>query len=83
MSPQYIADAISGRAIGARTNESQIHRQFAFGVWMTIGLKDATDGDVQVAVAGELATAVRNCRSPRLNRTDEAISANTVLRSSL
>ncbi len=51
-SPHYIADAISWGAIGARTTESQIHRQLASGMSMPIGFKNATDGDVQVAVDG-------------------------------
>jgi phospho-2-dehydro-3-deoxyheptonate aldolase len=51
-SPQYIADAVSWGAIGARTTESQIHRQLASGLSMPIGFKNATDGDVQVAVDG-------------------------------
>jgi 3-deoxy-7-phosphoheptulonate synthase len=50
--PQYIADAVSWGAIGARTTESQIHRQLASGLSMPIGFKNATDGDVQVAVDG-------------------------------
>lgn len=49
-SPQYIADAVSWGAIGARTTESQIHRQLASGLSMPVGFKNATDGDVQVAV---------------------------------
>jgi 3-deoxy-7-phosphoheptulonate synthase len=51
-SPQYIADAVSWGAIGARTTESQIHRQLASGLSMPIGFKNATDGDVQVAIDG-------------------------------
>ncbi len=51
-SPQYIADAVSWGAVGARTTESQIHRQLASGMSMPIGFKNATDGDVQVAVDG-------------------------------
>ena len=51
-SPHFIADAISWGAIGARTTESQIHRQLASGMSMPIGFKNATDGDVQVAVDG-------------------------------
>ncbi|SDO39149.1 3-deoxy-D-arabinoheptulosonate-7-phosphate synthase [Nakamurella panacisegetis] len=53
-SPHYIADAISWGAIGARTTESQIHRQLASGMSMPIGFKNATDGDVQVAVDGAM-----------------------------
>ena len=49
-SPQYIADAVSWGAIGARTTESQVHRQLASGMSMPIGFKNGTDGNVQVAV---------------------------------
>lgn len=52
VSPKYIADAVSWGAIGARTTESQIHRQLASGLGMPIGFKNATDGDVQVAIDG-------------------------------
>jgi 3-deoxy-7-phosphoheptulonate synthase len=51
-SPQYIADAVSWGAIGARTTESQVHRQLASGLSMPIGFKNATDGDIQVAIDG-------------------------------
>lgn len=50
--PQYIADAVSWGAIGARTTESQIHRQLASGLSMPVGFKSATDGDIQVAIDG-------------------------------
>ncbi|MDO9394956.1 MAG: 3-deoxy-7-phosphoheptulonate synthase, partial [Herbiconiux sp.] len=56
-SPQYIADAVSWGAIGARTTESQIHRQLASGLSMPVGFKNATDGDVQVAVDGCVSSA--------------------------
>jgi 3-deoxy-7-phosphoheptulonate synthase len=49
-SPQYIADTATWGAIGARTSESQVHRQLASGLSMPIGFKNATDGNVQVAV---------------------------------
>src|SRR5699024_10258936 len=49
-SPQYIADAVAWGAIGARTTESQVHRQLASGLSMPIGFKNGTDGNVQVAV---------------------------------
>lgn len=52
ISPHYIADAISWGAIGARTTESQVHRQLASGLSMPIGFKNGTDGDVGVAVDG-------------------------------
>jgi 3-deoxy-7-phosphoheptulonate synthase len=51
-SPQYIADTVSWGAIGARTPESQVHRQLASGLSMPVGFKNATDGDVQTAVDG-------------------------------
>lgn len=49
-SPQYIADAVAWGAIGARTTESQVHRQLASGLSMPIGFKNGTDGNIQVAV---------------------------------
>ena len=49
-SPQYIADAVSWGAIGARNTESQVHRQLASGMSMPIGFKNATDGSVKAAV---------------------------------
>ena len=55
--PQYIADAVSWGAIGARTTESQTHRQLASGLSMPIGFKNRTDGDVGVAVDAVRAAA--------------------------
>jgi 3-deoxy-7-phosphoheptulonate synthase len=57
ITPQYIADAISWGAIGARTTESQIHRQLGSGLSMPIGFKNRTDGDIQVAVDAVRAAA--------------------------
>jgi len=48
--PQYIADLISWAAIGARTTESQTHRELASGLSMPVGFKNGTDGSVQVAI---------------------------------
>ncbi|MFL1377819.1 MULTISPECIES: 3-deoxy-7-phosphoheptulonate synthase [unclassified Nocardiopsis] len=50
ITPQYIADAVSWGAIGARTTESQVHRQLSSGLSTPVGFKNGTDGDVQVAV---------------------------------
>ena len=50
VTPQYLADAVTWGAIGARTTESQVHRQMASGMSMPVGFKNGTDGDVQVAV---------------------------------
>ena len=48
--PQYIADLITWAAIGARTTESQTHREMASGLSMPVGLKNSTDGGLQVAI---------------------------------
>jgi 3-deoxy-7-phosphoheptulonate synthase len=48
--PQYLSDTVSWGAIGARTTQSPIHRQLASGLSMPVGIKNATTGDVQVAV---------------------------------
>jgi 3-deoxy-7-phosphoheptulonate synthase len=48
--PQYTADLITWAAIGARTTESQTHRELASGLSMPIGFKNATDGSLQIAV---------------------------------
>jgi 3-deoxy-7-phosphoheptulonate synthase len=57
MTPPYLADAVSWGAIGARTSESQVHRQMASGLAMPIGFKNSTGGDVQGAVDGVAAAA--------------------------
>jgi 3-deoxy-7-phosphoheptulonate synthase len=48
--PQYIADLVSWAAIGARTTESQTHREMASGLSMPVGFKNATDGSLQIAI---------------------------------
>ena len=50
ISPQYVADLISWAAIGARTTESQTHREMASGVSMPVGFKNGTEGTLHVAV---------------------------------
>lgn len=55
--PQFIADAISWSAIGARTTESQVHRELASGLSMPVGFKNGTGGNVQMAI-----DAVRSSR---------------------
>jgi 3-deoxy-7-phosphoheptulonate synthase len=57
ITPQYIADAVSWGAIGARTTESQTHRQLSSGLSMPVGFKNRTDGNVQVAVDAVRAAA--------------------------
>jgi 3-deoxy-7-phosphoheptulonate synthase len=56
---QYYADLVAWAAIGARTVESQVHRELASGLSMPVGFKNRTDGDVQVAV-----DAIRAARAP-------------------
>jgi 3-deoxy-7-phosphoheptulonate synthase len=53
--PQHIADLTSWGCIGARTAESQVHRELASGLSMPVGFKNGTDGDTQVAIDGVLA----------------------------
>src|SRR6202007_3109860 len=57
ISPQYIAGLASWGAIGARTTESQVHRQLVSGVSCPVGFKNATSGDVQVAIDAILSAA--------------------------
>jgi 3-deoxy-7-phosphoheptulonate synthase len=59
VTPQYIADLVSWGAIGARTTESQIHRELASGLSCPIGFKNGTDGNIRIAV-----DAVRAARVP-------------------
>jgi 3-deoxy-7-phosphoheptulonate synthase len=60
VTPQYIADAVTWGAIGARTTESQVHRQLASGLSMPVGFKNGTDGDVQVAIDACRAAAAQH-----------------------
>ena len=59
ISPQYIADLVSWGAIGARTTESQIHRELASGLSCPVGFKNGTSGDIKVAL-----DAVRAAQNP-------------------
>ena len=59
LTPQYIADLVSWGAIGARTTESQLHREMASGLSCPVGFKNGTDGSVKVAV-----DAVLSARAP-------------------
>jgi 3-deoxy-7-phosphoheptulonate synthase len=59
LTPQYLSDLVSWGAIGARTTESQLHREMASGLSCPVGFKNGTDGSVKVAV-----DAVLSARSP-------------------
>ena len=50
ISPQYIGDLIAWGAIGARTTESQVHRELASGLSAPIGFKNGTDGNIRIAI---------------------------------
>jgi 3-deoxy-7-phosphoheptulonate synthase len=57
--PQYISDVVSWGAIGARTTESQVHRELASGLSMPVGFKNGTDGNVKIAI-----DAIRSAQEP-------------------
>jgi len=57
ITPQYIAGLVSWGAIGARTTESQVHRQLVSGLSCPVGFKNATSGDTQVAIEAVLSAA--------------------------
>jgi 3-deoxy-7-phosphoheptulonate synthase len=77
ITPQFIADLVSWGAIGARTTESQIHRELASGLSMPVGFKNGTDGSVQIAV-----DAIGAARHPHhfLSVTKQGISASVTSR---
>ncbi len=72
ISPQFVADLVSWGAIGARTTESQVHRELASGLSMPVGYKNGTSGDVQIAV-----DAVRSSSAPHrfLSVTKQGVAA--------
>ncbi|KAJ2354848.1 hypothetical protein IWW50_002573 [Coemansia erecta] len=72
ISPQYIGDLISWGAIGARTTESQVHRELASGMSVPIGFKNGTDGNAKIAV-----DAIKSSESPHcfLSVTKQGLSA--------
>ena len=72
ITPQYLADLVSWGAIGARTTESQVHRELASGMSCPIGFKNTTEGDIKVAV-----DALKSAKMPHmfLSVTKEGRSA--------
>lgn len=72
ITPQYISDLISWGAIGARTTESQVHRELASGLSCPVGFKNATDGGIKIAI-----DAIKSAMSPHhfLSVTKEGRSA--------
>jgi len=61
ITPQYLADLVSWGAIGARTTESQVHRELASGLSVPVGFKNGTDGNVQIAIDAVEAAAHPHC----------------------
>ncbi len=72
ISPQFVADLISWGAIGARTTESQVHRELASGLSVPVGFKNGTDGNIQIAL-----DAIGAARDPHhfLSVTKQGLSA--------
>ena len=72
ISPQFTSDVVSWGAIGARTTESQVHRELASGLSMPVGFKNGTDGGVQIAI-----DAVRSAAHPHsfLGVTEQGLCA--------
>ena len=72
ISPQFVADLVSWGAIGARTTESQVHRELASGLSMPVGFKNGTRGTIKIAVE-----AVRAARNPHhfLSVTKQGLTA--------
>jgi 3-deoxy-7-phosphoheptulonate synthase len=72
ISPQFLADVICWGAIGARTSESQVHRELASGLSMPVGFKNGTGGSIQIAV-----DALRSSAQPHsfLSVTKEGLAA--------
>jgi 3-deoxy-7-phosphoheptulonate synthase len=72
ISPQYTSDLVTWAAIGARTTESQVHRELASGLSMPVGFKNGTDGSVQIAI-----DAVRAAGEPHsfMGVTEQGLAA--------
>ena len=75
ISPQYIGDLIAWGAIGARTTESQVHRELASGLSAPIGFKNGTDGNIQIAIDAIQAAARSRTTSCRCTRTARSRSS--------
>ncbi|CEQ40229.1 SPOSA6832_01830, partial [Sporobolomyces salmonicolor] len=82
ISPQYIADLISWGAIGARTTESQVHRELASGMSMPIGFKNGTDGSLQIAIDAIGAAASSHSFLSVTKQTDGNPACHVILRGS-
>ena len=77
ITPQYLADSLCWAAIGARTSESQTHRQMASGLSMPVGFKNATGGDLKAAVNGIIAATQSQTFLGRNHRGQSRLSINS------
>src|SRR5450432_1307167 len=77
ITPQYLADLVSWGAIGARTTESQVHRELASGLSVPVGFKNGTDGNIQICI-----DAIQAAGHPHqfLSVTKQGLSAIVVTR---
>jgi 3-deoxy-7-phosphoheptulonate synthase len=75
ITPQYLGDLIAWTAIGARTSESQTHRELASGLSTPVGFKNGTDGDIQVAI-----NAIRSASRPHSFLGLNAQGRSTIVR---
>ena len=71
ISPQYVAELVSWGAIGARTTESQVHRQLASGLSCPVGFKNGTSGNVQIAIE-----AIVSAGHPHSRRSTKAVNSH-------
>lgn len=87
ITPQYISDLISWGAIGARTTESQVHRQLVSGLSMPVGFKNGTDGNIKIARDAILSARYSHCfmgitdeGEPAICKTKGNLSCHLILR---
>ena len=87
ITPQYIADLISWGAIGARTTESQVHRQIVSGLSMPVGFKNGTGGSIDIALDGIVSSknphcfmGITNLGEPSICRTKGNPDSHIILR---
>ena len=89
ITPQYISDLISWGAIGARTTESQVHRQLVSGLSMPVGFKNGTGGNIKIARDAILSARYAHCfmgitntGEPAICKTKGNLSCHLILRGS-
>jgi 3-deoxy-7-phosphoheptulonate synthase len=89
ITPRYLSDLITWNAVGARTSESQLHRELTSGLVMPAGFKNSTDGNIQIAVDGVNAARSAHCflgiadnGEPAIVRTQGNENCHIILRGS-